>query len=185
MPERRHFIRSIRQIFGRRERYRDLSVSIQEHIAERADELVEEGIPRAQAEQAARREFGNVALIEQRSREAWQWPVVESVLSDLKFTLRRLLKAPGFTIAVLLTLAVGIGANTAVFTVVDSILLKPLPYPDSDHIVSLSLDAPGAGGLAIRRPQPLAVHVPHFFAAQPRLPIPRHLGAANSQTLPA
>ncbi|MFZ0302933.1 MAG: ABC transporter permease [Terracidiphilus sp.] len=148
MPERRHFIRSIRQIFGRRERYRDLSVSIQEHIAERADELVEEGIPRAQAEQAARREFGNVALIEQRSREAWQWPVVESILSDLKFTLRRLLKAPGFTIAVLLTLAVGIGANTAVFTVVDSILLKPLPYPDSDHIVSLSLDAPGAGGLA-------------------------------------
>ena len=134
-------------LFSRRRRYHDLAVSIQEHIAERADELEEQGMPRAQAEQQARREFGNVALIQQHSREAWQWPVVESVLSDLKFTFRRLLKSPGFTLTVLLTLAIGIGANTAVFTVVDSVLLKPLPYPDSDRIISLSLDAPGAGGL--------------------------------------
>jgi predicted permease len=135
------------RIFGRRERYSDLSVSIQEHIAERADELEEQGLSRAQAEQSARREFGNVALISERSREAWQWTQLESFLSDLKFTLRRLLKSPGFTLTVLLTLAIGIGANTAVFTVVDSILLKPLPYPDSDRLVSLWLDAPGAGGL--------------------------------------
>jgi predicted permease len=135
------------RIFGRRERYSDLSVSIQEHIAERADELEEQGLTRAQAEQSARREFGNVALISERSREAWQWTQLESFLSDLKFTLRRLLKSPGFTLTVLLTLAIGIGANTAVFTVVDSILFKPLPYPGSDRLVSLWLDAPGAGGL--------------------------------------
>jgi predicted permease len=136
-----------KRLFGRSGRYNDISVSIQEHIAERADELEEEGLPRAQAEQTARREFGNITLIQQRSREAWQWPVVESLLSDLKFALRRMLKAPGFTITVLLTLAIGIGANAAVFTVVDSILLKPLPYPNPDQLVAVWMRAPGAPGL--------------------------------------
>ena len=135
-------------LFSRRRRYRDLSVSIEEHIAERADELEEEGMPRTQAEQTARREFGNVALIQQRSREVWQWSAVESLLADLKLVFRRLRKAPGFAITVLLTLAIGIGANTAVFSVVNRVLLQPLPYPDSGRIVSLWLDAPGAEGLA-------------------------------------
>ena len=135
-------------LFRRGRRYDDLSVSIQEHIGERADELVDEGMPRAQAEQTARREFGNVALIQQHSREAWQWPVLESILADLKLTYRRLRKSPGFAATVLLTLAIGIGANTAVFSVVNSVLLKPLPYPDSDRLTSLWLDAPGANGLA-------------------------------------
>ena len=136
------------RLLRRSRRYDDLSVSIQEHIGERADELVDEGMPRAQAEQTARREFGNVALIQQRSREAWQWPVLESILVDLKLTYRRLRKSPGFAATVLLTLAIGIGANTAVFSVVNSVLLKPLPYPDSDRLTSLWLDAPGANGLA-------------------------------------
>jgi hypothetical protein len=103
---------------------------------------------RAQAEQTARREFGNVALIEQRSREQWQWQRLESFLADLKFTLRRLRKSPGFAITLLLTLAIGIGANTAVFTVLDGILLKPLPYPQPEQLVAVWLHAPGAAGLA-------------------------------------
>ena len=135
------------QLFNRRRRYDDLSVSIQEHVEERVDELMAGGMPRAQAEQAARREFGNVGLVEQKSREAWQWPALESLLADLKFVLRRLRKSPGFTMTVLLTLAIGIGANTAVFSVVNSVILKPLPYPDSDRLISMHLDAPGAGGL--------------------------------------
>ncbi len=139
---------SIARLFNRRRRYDDLSVSIEEHIAERAEELMESGIPRAQAEQAARREFGNVALIQQRSREVWQWQMLESILSDLKLALRRLRKSPGFALTVLLTLAIGIGANTAVFTVLDDILIKALPYPDSDRLVALWMQAPGAGGLS-------------------------------------
>lgn len=135
------------KIFGRRDRYDDISVSIQEHIEERIDELIEDGMSRVQAEQKARREFGNATVIEQRSREVWQWPALESILADLKFTLRRLAKSPLFTATILLTLAIGIGANTAVFSVVNSVLLKPLPYPDSDRIVALWLNAPG-GGLA-------------------------------------
>ena len=109
---------------------------------------MQEGMARAQAEQSARREFGNVALVEQKSREAWQWPALESILADLKFVLRRLRKSPGFTVTVLLTLAIGIGANTAVFSVLNSVILKPLPYPEPDRLVSLNLDAPGAEGLA-------------------------------------
>ena len=136
------------QLFSRGRRYDDLSVSIQEHISERADELEEEGMPRKQAEQAARREFGNVALIEQQSREAWQWTALESVLSDAHFALRRLGKAPGFTATILLTLAIGIGANTAVFSVVNGVLLKPLPYPHSEELAALWMNAPGAGGLS-------------------------------------
>ena len=137
----------ISRLFSRRRRYDDLSVSIQEHIAERVDELIAEGMPRGKAEQMARREFGNVGLIEQRSREAWQWPALESLLGDLKLIFRRLRKSPGFTATVLLTLAIGIGANTAVFSVVNSVILRPLAYPDSDRVLALSLDAPGAEGL--------------------------------------
>jgi predicted permease len=136
------------QLFSRRRRYEDISVSIQEHIEERTEELIADGMPRAQAEQTARREFGNSTLLEQRSREVWQWPALESILADLKFTFRRLRKSPGFAATVLLTLAIGIGANTAVFSVVNSVLLKPLPYPDSEQLVALWLNAPGAGGLA-------------------------------------
>jgi predicted permease len=136
------------KLFSRRRRYDDISVSIQEHVAERAEELMAEGMPRAEAEQTARREFGNVTLMEERSREAWQWAWLESALSDMRFALRRLKKAPGFAVTILLTLAIGIGANTAVFSVVNSVLLKPLPYPDSGQLVDLRLDAPGMGGLS-------------------------------------
>src|SRR5882757_1344827 len=141
-------MRLLTQLFSRRLRYDDISVSIQEHLEERIEELMADGMSRTQAEQTARREFGNVTLFEQRSREVWQWQALESILSDLKFTFRRLGKSPGFAATVLLTLAIGIGANTAVFSVVNSVLLKPLPYPDSGQLVSLWLNAPGAGGLA-------------------------------------
>ncbi len=133
---------------SRSSRYDDISVSIREHLDERIDELLDEGQTRDQAERIARREFGNPTLLEERSREAWQWSALESLLLDLKHIGRRLQKAPGFTITVVLTLAIGIGANTAVFSVLNSVLLRPLAYPDPQQLVSLHLDAPGAPGLA-------------------------------------
>ena len=140
-------MKSFSRLFARQRRYEDLSVSIQEHIAERIDELIEDGLAPEEAAHRARREFGNVALIEERSREAWQWQFVESLLADLKLTLRRLGKSPGFMATILLTLAIGIGANTAVFSIINRVLLEPLPYPQSDRLISLFLNAPGAGGL--------------------------------------
>ena len=134
--------------FFRKQRYDDISVSIQEHIEERTEELAEEGISRAEAEHMARREFGNPTLLEERSREVWQWQTLESLLVDLKHIGRRLRRSPGFAITVILTLAIGIGANTAVFSVLNSVLLRPLPYPEPEQLVSLHLNAPGAPGLA-------------------------------------
>jgi len=137
------------RIFRRRHLYSELGEEVREHIEEKTEQLMRlENLSRAEARQAALRAFGNPGLVETRSREVWQWPRLESLLADLKLALRRLRKSPGFGITVLLTLAIGIGANTAVFSVVNSVLLKPLPYPDADRLVSLSLNAPGAAGLA-------------------------------------
>ena len=136
------------RLFFRNRRYDDISVSIQEHIDERIDELIEEGMPRDEAERTARRDFGNVTLLRERSREVWQWQRLESLLADLKHVYLRLGRSPGFAITVVLTLAIGIGANTAVFSVLNSVLLRPLPYPEPQQLVSLHLNAPGAPGLA-------------------------------------
>jgi len=137
------------RIFGRQRLRDELGEEIREHIEERTEQIMRlENLSRTEARQAALRAFGNVALIETRSREVWQWPVLDSLPTDLKLAFRRLRKSPGFAVTALLTLSIGIGAKTAVFSVVNSVLLKPLPYPNSDRLVSLWLDAPGAPGLA-------------------------------------
>ncbi len=139
----------LERIFRRRNLYDELAEEVREHVEEKTEQLMRlENLPRAEARQAALRAFGNPTLIETRSREVWQWPLLESVLADLKLAFRRLRKSPGFATTVLLTLAIGIGANSAVFSVVNSIILKPLPYPDHNQLVALWLYAPGAGGLA-------------------------------------
>jgi predicted permease len=136
------------RFFFRKRRYDDISVSIQEHIDERIDELMEEGMSRDEAERTARRGFGNVTLLRERSREVWQWQRLESLLVDLKHVCRRLVRSPGFAFTVVITLAIGIGANTAVFSVLNSVLIRPLSYPEPQQLVSLRLIAPGATGLA-------------------------------------
>jgi putative ABC transport system permease protein len=140
-------MRWLSQLFSRNRRYDDVSASIREHIEQRTEELIDEGMPPAQAGQTARREFGNLTLIEERSREVWQWATVESIAADLKLVLRRLRRSPGFAATVLLTLAIGIGANTAVFSVLNSVLIRPLPYPEPQQLVAMRLNAPGAPGL--------------------------------------
>ena len=135
--------------FRRRHLYNDLSEEVHEHIEEKTEQLMRlENLSRTKAREAALRAFGNPSLIEQRSREAWQWPAIESLLTDVKLSLRRLRNSPGFTMTVILTLAIGIGANTAVFSVVNVVLIKPLAYPEPEQLVALNLNAPGAPGLA-------------------------------------
>lgn len=124
------------QIFRRRSVYSDLSDEIREHLEEKTEQLMRvEGLSRRDAEQASRRAFGNVALIEERGRAAWQWPTLESMWADFKFALRQLRKSPGFACTVVATLALGIGANTAVFSILDAVLLRPLPYAHADRLV--------------------------------------------------
>src|SRR5690348_4625930 len=97
------------KLFSRGRRYNDLTVSIREHLEEKIEEMMEDGMSREEATQAAKREFGNVMLLEQRSREVWQWTTVESVIFDVRFALRQLFKSPGFTLTVILIMALGIG----------------------------------------------------------------------------
>jgi len=138
----------IRQVFSRRRMYGELSEEIRTHLEEKVEELVEVGMARKEAEAAARREFGNVTLVEEEGREVWRWVTIENFLMDVRFGLRMLRRNPGFTVAGLLTIAIGIGANAAVFSVVNSVLLKPLNYPKSEELVFLHQVAPGAPGLA-------------------------------------
>jgi len=137
------------RIFRGRQFRDELAEELHEHVEAKTEQLMRlENLPRAEARQAALRAIGNLTHLEEQSREVWQWSRLESVLADLKFAFRRLKKSPGFAGTVLLTLAIGIGANTAVYSVVSSVLLKPLAYPDSNQLVSLWLNAPGAAGLA-------------------------------------
>ncbi|MFZ0630589.1 MAG: ABC transporter permease [Acidobacteriaceae bacterium] len=129
----------LQQLFSRRRRYDELSETIREHLDEKIADLMDRGMTREQAESTARREFGNVARIEERSREVWQWSGIERVIEDSRLALRRLLKTPGFTATVVLTLALGIGGATAVFSVVNGVILKPLPYPNSGRLLEVRL----------------------------------------------
>ena len=138
----------LRQIFSRKQLYGDLSEEIREHLEEKVEELVAGGMSREEARQAARREFGNLMLTEESGREVWRWPSMEDLFADVRYGLRGLRHNPVFTAVALLTIAIGIGANTAVFSVVNSVLLKPLNYPEPEELVALHQIAPGAAGLA-------------------------------------
>ena len=102
---------------------------------------------REKAEQTARREFGNVTLVEERSREVWQWPAWESFWADLKYALRQLCRNPGFTVTVVFTLALSIGANTAIFSVVNVLMLKSLPYPHPERMGTIFTRVSGVHAL--------------------------------------
>ena len=136
------------QLFSRRRLYSELSEEIQAHLDEKIEELVAGGMSREEARHLALREFGNVGLIEESGREVWRWPSMEDFLMDVSYGLRTLRHNPVFTAVVLLTIAIGIGANAAVFTVVNSVLLKPLNYAKAEELVALHQTAPGAAGLA-------------------------------------
>src|SRR5271156_4795766 len=118
----------------RRRRYDELSETIREHLEEKVADLMDDGMTRNQAERAARREFGNVTLIEQRSREVWQWPTLESIWADVRFALRQLWKSTGFTFTAILTLTLAIGANAVVFGVLNALILRPLGVPQSESL---------------------------------------------------
>jgi putative ABC transport system permease protein len=130
----------------------DLEDELQFHLAMREAHLEAEGLPPAEARSAARRRFGNATRIKEDSRGLWTFTTIEAFWHDLRYGARMLAKNPGFAAVAIVTLALGIGANTAMFAITDAALLKPLPYPNPSQLVFLRELYEGTGSMSFSMP---------------------------------
>ena len=127
----------LRNLFLRRRVRDELAEEIRQHIAEHTEELLAQGRSPVEASHEARRNFGNATLIHERSVETWQWRWLENLWADLRFALHQFRKSPGYTLTAILTLAIGIGANAAIFTLVDDVLLRSLPVSYPEQLIEI------------------------------------------------
>jgi hypothetical protein len=115
----------------------DLKEEMRVHRELREQEQIERGLSLEEAHYAAQRRFGNDVVLREESRDMWGWNWLENLLRDMRYGFRQLRRNLGFTAVVVLTLALGIGATTAIFSIVNAVLLRPLPFKDAVRLVDL------------------------------------------------
>src|SRR5258707_6955300 len=135
-------LRRILFTLNRRKMDRELAEEMRQHLELKAQRNLESGMPEDEARYLAKRQLGNLTRMEEESRRTRGFPLLESVAQDIRYGLRGLRKAPGFTAVAAITLALGIGATAAIFSVVNTVVLRPLPYKDANRIARIQSIVP-------------------------------------------
>src|SRR5437762_8267285 len=138
----RVFFSRVLALFTKRCTEAQLNDEIQAHLELLAEENMRDGMPVDDARAAARREFGGVEGVKEAYRDQRGWPFVDALAQDVRYALRQLRRNKGFATAAILTLSIGVGANTAIFSVVDTVLVRPVSYPDPDRLVVIYESSP-------------------------------------------
>jgi hypothetical protein len=128
------------RLFRRQQRDEELDEEVQAHLQMAEQERMERGETAEQARSSALREFGNVGVIKEMTRDTWGFRWLDELLQDLRYGLLMLAKNPSFTVVAVLSLALGIGANTAIFSVINAVMLRMLPVHDPERLVQVAYD---------------------------------------------
>jgi putative ABC transport system permease protein len=140
------FLRRLRLLFPKEQLDQQLSDELRFHLEKQIEQNVVAGMSAEEARYAALRKFGGVEQVKEECRDAWGVRSIETLLQDLRYGLRMLAKGPGFTAVAILTLAIGIGANTAIFSLIDAVMLRMLPVPRADELRLVRFLNPRRGG---------------------------------------
>jgi predicted permease len=142
-PALHEFLLRLKALFKKRRMGREIAEELEFHRTLLSERLSREGVAQADMDSAMRHTFGNTGRWHERLQELWQFPALEHLLRDVRFSARLLWKSPGFTAVAIVTLALGIGANTAIFSLINGLLLRPLPVPDAEQLVVLRIEQGG------------------------------------------